>query len=100
VPRAGGGLYWEGDEFDQRDFRIGFDSSDKRRQIALADTIKKLKEAGWLSESIGQKSLDEIVDLAFLGKDAILRNSHLRSVIEYGRSVHAEMAALLDAARR
>lgn len=46
-------------------------------------------------------STDELVALAIRSNDPILpKDSKIRSLIEFGRAVHGEMAALTDAAKR
>jgi len=45
--------------------------------------------------------LDHLLnDLLFGNQQKVLRNSRVLHLIEFGRSVHAEMAALMDASRR
>lgn len=101
VPKAGGGLYWSGDNSDQRDFVLGYDSNDKRKRSLLADLLERLKTEGWLSQAKEKLSTDELLGLA-LNRDSesALRKAQLMNVIEFGRAVHAEMAALIDASRR
>jgi deoxycytidylate deaminase len=101
VPKAGGGLYWAGDEPDNRDFVLGFDSNDKRKRNLLADLLERLKKENWLSPDKSKLETDEALKLV-LSKSpkSLLRKSQLMNVIEFGRAVHAEMAALMDAARR
>jgi deoxycytidylate deaminase len=101
VPKAGGGLYWAGDKPDNRDFVLGFDSNDRRKRNLLADLLERLKKEKWLSSDKEKLEIDEAVKL-MLSKSSksLLRKSQLMNVIEFGRAVHAEMAALMDAARR
>lgn len=101
VPKAGGGLYWCDDESDKRDFRLGYETSDKIKRRVLGDLISRLKKRGWLAEDKQNSTVDELVNLAFAGNpDAVMKGSHLVNSIEYFRVVHAEMAAIVDAARR
>jgi cytidine deaminase len=89
VPKAFGGQYWPGDDPDGRDFQRGYDSNVKYRNDALGKTFEALKDSGQLSAS---------ADLTvFIGA---VRETKLGNITEFGRSMHAEMAALLDAARR
>lgn len=91
VPRAGGGLYWPG-EGDQRDLRfkykgtVGVDSNDACRDEIVQDIMNRLKQ-----------DVPETRRLAE-GKQ-LLRDSPLMDITEYGRSVHAEMEAILSCAR-
>jgi cytidine deaminase len=101
VPKAGGGLYWCDDDPDMRDFRLGYEVSDKIKRRVLGDVISRLRDRGWLSEDKRESSVGQLVELAFAeDKSALMKGSHLANSIEYFRAVHAEMAAIVDAARR
>lgn len=101
VPRAGGGSYWDGDNIDQRDHVMGLDASDQKKRVMAAEVLGRLNRAGWLSESYASRSPEELARLALDdGAAPVLRNTQLMRVVEYVRAVHAEMAAITDAARR
>lgn len=101
VPKAGGGLYWCDDDPDMRDFRLGYEVSDKIKRRVLGDVISRFRDKGWLSEDKHQTPIGELVEQAFAEeKSALMKGSHLANSIEYFRAVHAEMAAIVDAARR
>lgn len=103
VPRAGGGLYWCEDKPDKRDFKLGYEISDKFKRRVLGDLISRLRDRGWLSEEKKRASIDSLIEEAFSaegGATPVMKGSHLVSSIEYVRAVHAEMAAIVDAARR
>lgn len=85
VPKAGGGTYWCDKVYDDRDYARGVDTNDERKRENLADLLKR---AG--------KSEQEI-ETALANKS--IRELQLMDALEYGRVVHAEMAALTDAAR-
>jgi deoxycytidylate deaminase len=89
VPKAGGGQYWPEDKPDKRDFQLGYDSNVRYRDAALAEAFQQLEEQGLLSTSA---ALD--------GFMKALSRTRLAHITEFGRPIHAEMAALLDAARR
>jgi deoxycytidylate deaminase len=89
VPKAGGGQYWPNDSTDRRDFQLGYDSNVKYRNEALREAFERLGAAGTLAPGAEEAG--------FL---LALRGSRLTNLTEFGRPVHAEMAALLDAARR
>lgn len=97
VPRAGGGTYWEGDASDGRDFAIGHDSNEDRRLTVLMDLMLRLKEINALSENIATR--EDIKKTLFDRKDNVINESQLMDSLEYGRTVHAEMNAITDAAR-
>ncbi|HLZ43404.1 MAG TPA: anti-phage dCTP deaminase [Candidatus Sulfotelmatobacter sp.] len=101
VPKAGGGLYWCDDDSDMRDFRLGYEVSDKIKRRVLGDVIARFRDKGWLSEDKLQTPVGELVEQAFAEeRSALMKGSHLSNSIEYFRAVHAEMAAIVDAARR
>jgi deoxycytidylate deaminase len=89
VPRPFGGQYWLGDTPDQRDFQLGYDSNVKQRDEAFAKAFKQLRDKEQLADGI---ELSTFV--------SALSSTRLANLTEFGRTVHAEMAALLDAARR
>ena len=95
VPKAGGGLYWPG-PYDYRDFR--FAESDEpnaeMKRVILADLLARLREENLLGPDV---VLD---DAKILEIGTKLKDSRLMGITEYGRMVHAEMAAITDAARR
>lgn len=102
VPKAGGGLYWEDDEPDHRDHVEGYDPSDRIRRTIVAEALQQLIAAGWLNDSKKDVPVPELVTAA-LDRNTlppILRETQVMRVIEYGRAVHAEMAAIVDAASR
>ena len=100
VPKAGGGSYWSDDEYDGRDHVLGFDSSDRLKRGMLAELLERLRDAGWLASRLGSLETEELVKDALAGQSPVLRGSQLTNVLEYGRSVHAELTAITDAARR
>jgi cytidine deaminase len=107
VPKALGGTYWDSEEPDFRDVKLGFDPNDVLKKEILRDLFDRLGQGGYLSDkakSIG--SLDEIVKESTrkrkpgtTERDGILANSAIMDLTEYGRVVHAEMCAICDAAR-
>ncbi len=89
VPKSGGGLYWEGDPDDAREVARGSDTNMERRREIAEDIHKRLKEGRLLADG------------ASAGKVlAKIEASELGDIIEFVRAVHAEMAAVMDAARR
>lgn len=101
VPRALGGAYWEGDPNDQRDFRIGEDSSVRVKREIVEDAFRRLRNSGWLAADKQEIEIEELAAQA-LGDDdrGILKDSQISNILEFGRIVHAEMLAITDAARR
>ncbi len=104
VPRTGGGAYWEDENdplHDRRDFQLGWDSVAAIRKEALTEIVAELRKAAWLPEQYKLKDDGDVAD-EFLkaSKGFTFRDKRVANVIEYGRIVHAEMSALMDAARR
>ena len=90
VPRAGGGLYLAGDVDDNRDMKRERDSSDEQKEKMVDELLELLRSAGWLNKK-GKKGAAEAI--------VLLRGTRLMNVIEFGRDAHAEMEAILAAAR-
>jgi deoxycytidylate deaminase len=89
VPKAGGGLYWEGDEGDKREFQLGRDTSDAHKRAIAQQIVHGLAEAELLGDGVDQTAVLRAVS-----------STDIDNLIEFIRAVHAEMAALTDAARR
>jgi cytidine deaminase len=96
APKSGGGLYWPEDSPDCRDFKMGRDTGAESKKIMLMEILEALKEEEWLQPERNEVSLEELYEAA----RPLLSSSQLMSVGEFGRCVHAEMAAITDAARR
>jgi deoxycytidylate deaminase len=89
VPSAFGGQYWPEDDPDGRDFQLGYDSNVKQRDAALEEAFTQLESAKLLANGAQLGAFMAATD-----------GTRLANLTEFGRPVHAEMAALLDAARR
>lgn len=87
VPRFGGGLYWSDNDNDDRDYKRGFDSNEKRRDEILLDIMKKFNP----DKTNNAVLIEE-------GKE-LLKDTGLLDITEYGRAVHAEMEALMSCLR-
>ncbi len=111
VPLHGGGSIWPDDvgqmTFDNRDFRIGYDSSSISKYEIFSEIFEVLKELDWLSTEIKETPIEEVKNHAFHSyskspdkyKKGFLKGSKLSRILEYGRVVHAEMHAICSAAR-
>lgn len=91
-PRPGGGLYWPDwvpesnrvdDRVGTRDYVAGGDPNRAQQRIIIEDIVR----------SGASQGLDPVV------LQQVLRASALSDITEYQRAVHAEMEALLSAAR-
>lgn len=92
VPAYGGGAYWTGHEGDARDFMLGQDANARIRAAAIEEVRNALNDAGWLRRDKRGGSAEEFA--------AVLEGTRVDELTEFGRAVHAEMSAILDAARR
>jgi deoxycytidylate deaminase len=94
VPRTFGGQYWEGDSDDNRDFRRQSDDSVEMKTLVAQQILDRLKGAdagsGWLKRA-------DVTTYEFL---ELITGTRARSLIEFERALHGEMAAILDAGRR
>lgn len=101
VPRPGGGVYREGSNEpgvpDQREFRfgandeeLGMDTNDRVQREIAKEIVEALGQQGreWLVEGV---DADELL--------AEMLGTRLGDLTEFGRAMHAEMSAILDAAR-
>ncbi len=88
VPKSKGGLYAEGHNPDNRCVNKGLCSNDKHKEKLCVEISQVLSEELNMSE-------EKANDLAHLIKN----NSRLKDLIEFSRSVHAEMDAITSVAR-
>ena len=101
VPRAGGGLYVEDDQWssdaegksadrDHRCFRFGkkICHNDHEKDDIRAELLNNLRASGILKDDVKDEKVAQAI-----------RGSRLDSVIEFSRSIHAEMEAILAVAR-
>jgi deoxycytidylate deaminase len=106
VPRAFGGTYWDGEEPDFRDIKIGNDPNDIIKSEVIRDLLERLSEAKLLAPAASGNASD-LVERLTNGKSltnkgagaGCLKGALITDLTEYGRVVHAEMGALCDAAR-
>jgi deoxycytidylate deaminase len=101
VPKAHGGMYWSDDNgVDGRDFEQGSDPSATAKEEILAETLSAL-DGNHLLCAEYTEHVDKLVEDLLEGKyRPALRNAQITNLLEFGRIVHAEMAAITDAARR
>jgi deoxycytidylate deaminase len=108
VPVPGGGSHWEEDGVGNRDFEIGEIDTNRAQFDRLAGKLtQKIDKtfaalsAELLAEEIGEESaFVELRKRAQQRLEGDLRQAGLGELTEFGRAVHAEMNAVLDAARR
>lgn len=113
APSSSGGSYWpeakgfssEVDDGQGPDYRRGYDSNERERNKILAGVIAAfLPNEGPTPSDIGAAewaaamSPDERAELVLRHKDK-LEGTGILDLTEFGRAVHAEMAALMSCAR-
>jgi deoxycytidylate deaminase len=98
VPRYGGGVYWPEDREDFRDFRVGQDSSVLFRQDLVTQFLMHLKDSKLLASHAQHTTPEALTRVLMRNKQ--FKESIANSIIEFGRSVHAEMVAISAAAHR
>lgn len=97
VPRGGyGGYYCELDSPDVRDQVVPEDRAFEIKISILTELVKKILQKDWVKDSIKKQDAYPLAD--DLLKD--LKGTQFLDIGEFSRPVHAEMAALIDAARR
>lgn len=93
VPKYGGGQYWSDDPHDKRDFVQRFDSNKTQRNRLVTDIVKSLMSDKELKQTLKPSASMENKLFNAISK------SEIKTISEYGRAVHAEMAAITTAAR-
>ncbi|HUP61890.1 MAG TPA: deaminase [Thermoanaerobaculia bacterium] len=88
VPKAGGGIYREGEHYDHRDIRKERDSSQEHEEEIVKEVLDAFEKRGWLS---GKPTVSEAI--------ASLEKARVVNLLEFMRAIHAEMDALLTAQR-
>lgn len=99
VPRGGGGFYWDDDLPDHRDQALLSRDDDRATAIkisALAELIERIWDDGWLKDTYKEKRANELARSLLEN----LKRTQFMDIGEFSRPVHAEMAALIDGARR
>lgn len=100
VPRRGGGFYWHDDSPDGREQWLqAYRCEDRAAEIkasTLLELIEKIKQKSWFA--------DQVADIkpTKLARELLpdLKGTKFMNIGEFMRTVHAEMAAIIDAARR
>ncbi len=106
VPKASGGSHWEEDGYGNRDFEIREVDTNREQFDALAQqlAVRIDRRIGELADELDESMPDVGLELlrARLREvlPAELRTGGLKDLTEFGRAVHAEMNALLNAASR
>lgn len=107
VPTYGGGAHWEEDGKGNRDFEIGDVDTNRQEFDELAQKLAERIDSRTreLIDSAAARSPEVTEALEAMRSDlsaalpSDLRSAGLKDLTEFGRAVHAEMSALLDADR-
>lgn len=108
VPKAFGGTYWDQEQPDFRDVKLGYDPNDTLKRQVLKDVLERLFDAGMLSKTCTKLGPIEAILAGLTSKKkdksgkvikGPLADAAVMDLTEYGRIVHAEMCAICDAAR-
>lgn len=110
VPKAFGGQYWADDPQDHRDHTRRTDSNRLMIRNILADIMERLNRLGWLSTkyasmdaesrlSDAEAQLTKALTAHTEDPPSLRDRAYLFGLLEFLRAVHAEMAALMTAAR-
>lgn len=103
VPVPGGDTYWPDDDLpaeDNRDYKQGKDYNAVKKVEILQELMEFITENKIVSISRGQ-NVKSVVKALLRGKfKQNFKNLRISNLIEFGRMVHAEMFALMEAARR
>jgi cytidine deaminase len=103
VPRAGGGVIWDavaGTEQDYRDYKLGQDPAAGAKKEIVAELLQALKAAKWLIAEKEERDSEDLAHDALFIDPKPLASTAVADLLEFGRIVHAEMAAICDAAMR
>jgi cytidine deaminase len=90
VPKGGGGLYRAGEHYDRRDLREERDSVNVHADQIVDEMLEMAFRAGWLKGDV-KPDLDAARET--------FKKSRVMGLLEFGRTSHAEMEAVLAAGR-
>src|ERR1035437_1358191 len=96
VPKAGGGVYGESADIDPHDARCAFFENPDHR--FCRNTREQNTIVSELIETLENLKIAKEVDRDVLAQE--LRRTRIGGLLEFSRAVHAEMDALLSAARK
>ncbi len=102
VPKPGGGQYWTEDEPDYRDFQTGEDPNPIYIRRVVQELLERLQERHWLAEKFAGLSGSDLLIKANepdISGSSLLMGARINALIEFTRCLHAEQAAIVNAAR-
>lgn len=92
VPKFGGNLYTSNSVIDHRCFNHEFCSNDKQKRFVVENIVEAIMNDDELT------GLNSIPDIEKLLTEKIYNNTKVKDLIEFSRSVHAEMHAIIQGA--
>ncbi|GEC71811.1 Deoxycytidylate deaminase [Flavobacterium flevense] len=92
VPKYGGNLYTSNTENDQRCFNHEFCSNDFQKSKVVDNIVESILNDEEFEE------LKKSSNIEFRLKEKIIKNTKVKDLIEFSRSVHAEMHAIIQGA--
>lgn len=102
VAKPGGGQYWTGDIPDLRDFQTGHDPNPLYTSRVVQELLERLAKQGWLSDAYTGMGGSQLLGLARepdASGNSVLQGARAAALIEFTRCMHAEQAAIINAAR-
>lgn len=90
VPKFGGNLYTSDSRLDERCFHREFCSNDREKDNVVDNIVETILNDDKL------KHFGSVPDIKDLLKDNIRNNTKVKDLIEFSRSVHAEMHAIIQ----
>lgn len=102
VPKPGGGQYWDGDRPDHRDFQEGHDPNPNYTREVVQELLEQLAKHKWLVDNLRNLPGPALVARASQVDEAgssVLSGTRVSALIEFTRCLHAEQAAIINAAR-
>jgi deoxycytidylate deaminase len=96
VPKFGGNLYRDGDTFDNRCKETGYCSNVKQREEIIEDISDGLQSS--LVDLFKENNIKidiSVINLIKKKNISVLKSSRINNLIEFSRSIHAEMHAII-----
>lgn len=111
VPKAHGGSFWDDEAGGNREFEVSDIDSNRKYFDAVGESLaaavdarlqRAMEDIRGADQEVGgdEDHLEEMRQAAVTSLPEVLRDAGLKELTEFGRAVHAEMNALLDAGRR
>ncbi|MBI1264593.1 MAG: hypothetical protein GC187_07650 [Alphaproteobacteria bacterium] len=102
APKYGGGTYLEDDHKRHRDIDIGNDANEEQKAILIKDFLECLRRDNFVDENALPFPIGEAYNYikSNKGNNLHVSKSKIFDLLEFSRSVHAEMSVISTAARK